>query len=524
MQNKRHIYFDITEKKRNFATKMDNKKATLELGEKPVGRLLAQYALPAIVAMIASSLYNMVDSIFIGQGVGALAIAGLAITFPFMNLSGAFGAAIGIGSSTLISVRLGEKNYATAQNLLGNNVTMNVIIGIVFATVCLLFLDPILYFFGASEQTLPYAREYMEIILAGNVVTHLYFGMNAVLRAASKPKMAMYLTMFTVALNTVLDPLFIYGFGWGIRGAAWATVISQFLAMCWQFYIFCDKKELLHLRRSMLPLKGELVKGILGIGISPFAMNACACLVVIFINNALSQYGGDMAVGAYGIGNRLVFVFIMVTIGINQGMQPIAGYNYGAKKYERMLGVVRYSMYAASVVTTVGWIVCEFFPETCVRMFTSDPELVEVAVHGLKINVAVLPIIGAQIVITNFFQSIGKAKISIFLSLSRQMIFLIPMLVILPPFLGVDGVWWALPGSDAAACVITTAMMVIYMRKFRRMIDAHEREESITSLELSAESEQDMAVLDKENENLTEAPKGMAPWASHTPRYSSMNS
>lgn len=499
---------------------MSNKAATLELGTKPVGGLLTQYALPAIIAMVASSLYNMVDSIFIGQGVGAMAIAGLAITFPFMNLSGAFGAAIGIGSSSLISVKLGQKDYATAQNLLGNNITLNIIIGVLFATVCLLFLDPILRFFGASDQTLPYAREYMEIILLGNAITHLYFGMNAVLRSASKPKQAMYATMFTVVLNTILDPVFIYGFGWGIRGAAIATIISQALAMCWQFYLFSNKDEFLHLKRGIYHLKSELVRGIVGIGVSPFAMNACACLVVIFINNALADHGGDLAVGAYGIGNRLVFIFIMVTIGINQGMQPIAGYNFGAKKYDRMLLVLRYAMVAATIVTTIGFIICEFFPTMCVSLFTTDEELIKVAVHGLEINVAVLPVIGSQIVVTNFFQSIGKAKISIFLSLSRQMLFLIPCLIVLPPLMGVDGVWLALPVSDALAFIVATWMMVIYMRKFRRMME----EQQDMKAGLSEKELQERELSKKENRNLTEAPKGFAPWASHTPRYSSLNS
>lgn len=499
---------------------MSNKQATLELGTKPVGSLLTQYAIPAIIAMVASSLYNMVDSIFIGQGVGSMAIAGLAITFPFMNLSGAFGAAIGIGSSSLISVKLGQKEYTTAQNLLGNNITLNIIIGMLFATICLIFLDPILHFFGASEQTLPYAREYMEIILFGNAITHLYFGMNAVLRSASKPKHAMYATMFTVIINTILDPIFIYGFGWGIRGAAIATILSQALAMCWQFYLFSNKNEILHLKRGIYKLKVELVKGILGIGISPFSMNACACLVVIFINTSLVQYGGDLAVGAYGIGNRLVFIFIMITIGINQGMQPIAGYNYGAKKLDRMLRVLKYAMISATCVTTLGYIICEFFPEPCVRLFTTDEELVNVAIHGLRINVAILPIIGFQIVVTNFFQSIGKAKISIFLSLSRQMIFLIPSLFILPPIFGIDGVWAALPVSDGMACIMAGIMMTVYMRKFKRQIAEHED----LKAGLNKEELQEREISKQENRNLTKAPKGFAPWSSNTPRYTSLNS
>ena len=447
---------------------MDNKKATLELGTKPVGKLLMQYAMPAIVAMVASSLYNMVDSIFIGQGVGPMAISGLAITFPFMNLSGAIGACIGVGASTYLSVKLGQKDYSTAQHILGNSVVLKVITGIIFGALCLVFLDPILRFFGATDNTLPYAREYMEIILLGNVFTHLYFGMNALLRAASKPRQAMYATIFTVVLNTALDPLFIYTFDMGIRGAALATILSQMTAMCWQLWQFSNPKELLHFKRGIYGLKWDIIKNILAIGISPLAMNSCSCIVVIFINTALVRHGGDMAVGAYGIANRLGFLFFMIVMGINQGMQPIAGYNYGAQQLDRMLRVLYLSMTAATVVMTVGWLVGELLPYPCARLFTSDPELLENSVRGIRINMIAFPLIGSQAVITNFFQSIGKAKISIFLSLSRQMIFLLPLLITLPPLMGVDGVWTALPASDTIAFVVTWIVMIQYMRKFKQ--------------------------------------------------------
>lgn len=447
---------------------MDNRKATLELGTKPVGRLLMQYALPAIVAMVASSLYNMVDSIFIGQGVGPMAISGLAITFPFMNLSGAIGACIGVGASTYLSVKLGQKDYSTAQHILGNSVMLKVITGVVFGALCLLFLDPILRFFGATDNTLPYAREYMEIILLGNVFTHLYFGMNALLRAASKPRQAMYATIFTVVLNTALDPLFIYTFDMGIRGAALATILSQTTALCWQLWLFSNPKELLHFKRGIYGLRWSIIKNILAIGISPLAMNACSCIVVIFINTALVRHGGDMAVGAYGIANRIGFLFFMIVMGINQGMQPIAGYNYGAQQLDRMLRVLNISMLAATIVMTVGWLVGELLPYPCARLFTSDAELIENSVRGIRINMISFPLIGSQAVITNFFQSIGKAKISIFLSLSRQMIFLLPLLIVLPPLMGVDGVWTALPASDAIAFVVTWIVMIRFMRKFKQ--------------------------------------------------------
>lgn len=447
---------------------MDNTQSTLELGTKPVGSLLLQYCLPAIVAMTAASLYNMVDSIFIGQGVGAVAISGLALTFPFMNLSAAFGAAVGVGASTCISVKLGQKDYSTARRILGNTITLNVMIGVAFSVVCLLFLNPILYFFGASDQTLPYARDYMVVILLGNVFSHMYFGMNAVLRAALKPRQAMYATMFTVIINTFLDPIFIYVLDFGISGAAYATILSQVLALIWQMRIFCDKSELLHLGRGIYRLDRSLVRNILAIGMSPFSMNVCACIVVIFINKGLYTYSGDLAVGAYGIANRIAFIFVMVTMGVNQGMQPIAGYNYGALRFDRMMKVLKYAVVAATCVTTVGFVVAEFIPRQCVRLFTGDTELIELAVRGLRIMMLAFPIVGCQMVVTTFFLSIGKAGVSMFLSLSRQMIFLLPMLILLPLRFGVDGVWWSMPVSDAVASVITLVIMMIYMRKFKK--------------------------------------------------------
>ena len=456
------VFFVTLQKK-----EMDNKQATLELGTKPVGKLLMQYAIPAIIAMTASSLYNMVDSIFIGQGVGAMAISGLAITFPFMNLSAAFGAAIGVGASTLMSVKLGQKDYRTAENILGNTITLNIIIGVMFGVVCLMFLDPILRFFGASDQTIVYARDYMEIILLGNAITHLYFGMNSVLRSASKPRHAMYATMFTVVLNTILDPLFIWTFGLGIRGAAYATVLSQLVALIWQFWIFSNPKELIRLKRGIYSLRGDLVKNIIGIGISPFSMNVCACMVVIFINNQLVRFGGDMSVGAFGIANRIVFIFVMFVMGINQGMQPIAGYNYGAQKLDRMMQVVKLSIIAATAIMILGWFLAMLAPRQCVILFTTDQHLIDTTVHGMRRMMVMLPIVGYQMVITNFFQCIGKVKISIFLSLSRQLLFLLPALALLPIWFGLDGVWLAQPVSDLIASVVTAWIMIVYMHKFK---------------------------------------------------------
>lgn len=438
---------------------------TLELENKPVGKLLWQYALPSIIAMTASSLYNTIDSIFIGQCVGPLAISGLAITFPFMNLSAAFGAAVGVGASSYLSMKLGQHDYSTAKIILGNTTSLNILIGVIFGAISLLFLDPILYFFGASEGTVGYAREYMIWILLGNVFTHLYFGMNALLRASSKPKMAMYATIFTVVLNTILDPIFIYVLDMGIKGAAIATVISQFLAMCWQFKLFSNENELLHLQRGTFGIRADIVKNIISIGISPFALNVCACVVVIFINQGLMRYGGDLEVGAYGIGNKVVFIFVMFCMGVNQGMQPIVGYNYGARKMDRVKKALYLSMTVATAITATATIVAMTIPELVCRMFTSDPELLRRSVYALRINMSVFFVVGFQMVVVNFFQSIGKAKISIFLSLSRQLILLIPMLIIFPLFLGLDGVWMSLPCSDGFSAIIALIVFMTYKNK-----------------------------------------------------------
>ncbi len=447
---------------------MDNKKATLELGTKPVGKLLIQYALPAMVAMTAASLYNIIDRVFIGQVVGPMAISGLAITFPFMNLATAFGAGVGIGASTAISVKLGQRDYAAAENILGNTVTLNLIIGVTFSVLCLIFLDPILRFFGASNATIPYARSFMQVVLAGNVISHMYFGMNAVLRAASKPRHAMAATIFTVLMNVLLDIIFIWWWHWGIRGAALATIISQALALCWQMKLFSNQKELLHLKKGIYRLKRNLVNNIISIGISPFLMNVCACVVVIFINNQLVRYGGDIAVGAYGIANSIAMIFVMFVIGLNQGMQPIAGYNYGSQQTDRLMRVVKYAAFAATAIMVTGWLIAHLAPYYCARMFTSDTELIKQAIKAIQINMMMYPFIGYQMVVTNFFQCIGKVKISIFLSLSRQLLFLLPLLAALPHFFGLNGVWAALPSSDFTASFIAAIIMLIFVRRIKR--------------------------------------------------------
>ena len=446
---------------------MTAQKTPTALGTESIGKLLMQYAVPAIIAMTASSLYNMVDSIFIGHGVGTMALSALALTFPLMNLGTAFGALVGVGAATLISVKLGQKDYDTAQRVLGNVFVLNILLGLAFTVIVFPFLNPILYFFGGSDETVEYARQFMEIILLGNVVTHLYLGLNAVLRASGHPKQAMYATIATVAINTILAPIFIFMFDWGIRGAAIATVSAQVIALLWQLKQFNNANELLHFRRGIFRLKRKIVFDSLAIGMSPFLMNLAACLIVILINQGLKKYGGDLAIGAFGIVNRLVFIVVMIVMGLNQGMQPIAGYNFGAKLYDRVNKVLKLTIIYATCVTTFGFLVGMLAPNLVVGIFTSDAELTELSATGLRITVMFFPIIGFQMVTSNFFQSIGMAGKAIFLSLTRQMLILLPCLLTLPQFFGVAGVWYSMPVSDLLASLIALVMLVCQFRKFR---------------------------------------------------------
>ena len=403
--------------------------APLVLGTEKIGKLLMQYAIPAIIAMTASSLYNMVDSIFIGHGVGPLAIAGLAITFPFMNLAAAFGSLVGVGASTLVAIKLGQKDKESATHVLGNVVMLNGIIGLVFMTVALLFLDPIL------------------------------LGLNEVLRASGYPQKAMAATLTAVIVNCGLDALFILGFGWGIRGAALATIAAQIIALGFELHHFSRKKSFLHFQRGIFGLKRQIVGGMLAIGLSPFLMNLCACFVVILINKSLKTYGGDLAIGAYGIVNRIVFLFIMIVMGFNQGMQPIAGYNFGARQFDRLIQVLKYTVFCGVTVTTVGFLAGQIFPRPLIYLFTSDETLTNIAVEGLRIVLICFPVVGFQMVTSSFFQSIGMAKKAIFLSLTRQLLFLIPSLLVFPSIWGTVGVWMSMPVADAIATIVAACML-----------------------------------------------------------------
>ena len=445
-------------------------KAPVELETKKISTLLKEYAVPGIIAMTASSLYNMVDSIYIGhiKDVGALAISGLAVTFPVMNLGTAIGTLVGVGASTLTSMLLGQKNYVTANKVLPNVVTLNVVLGALFSVLVLAFLKPVLFFFGASDAIYPFARDYMVIILAGFIISHLYFGLNALIRATGNPRLAMGLTLFTVISNAVLDPLFIFVLGLGVKGAAIATVLCQTISLIYSLVYFSSGKNVIHFGRRIFGFSAKIARTSLGIGLGPFLMNAAACLVSMFINQQLRKYGGDLAIGAYGIINRVSFLFLMIVMGINQGMQPIASYNFGAGKGSRVKEVYWLSVFWATLVTTAGFFVFELFPGAAVSMFTNDAELKGLAVHGMRLMNFTFPIIGFQIISTNLFQCLGMVRKSVFLSLSRQLIFLLPALYLLPLAFGIEGVWLSYPASDVLAFTCTVILVIRLVRQLER--------------------------------------------------------
>ena len=439
---------------------------TAELGSAPVHKLLWKYALPAIIAMTATSLYNIVDSIYIGHGCGALALGALTVAKPFMDICAAFGSLVGVGASSLLAIYLGEKDYDRANRVLGNVIVMNIVLSAIVMTVGLIWLDPILMAFGASEDTLLYAHEYMEIILYGNILTHIYFGLNALLRSAGHPRFSMTATIVAVVINIILDPIFIFGLEMGVRGAALATVISQAVAVVWQVTKFMDKNELVRFHRGIWRLNRHITSRTLAIGMSPFLYNIAHCFVVIIINNQLKNFGGDLAIASYGVINRLTFVFAMMVMGLNQGMQPIAGYNYGAKQYDRMLRSFYLTCIYATGVMGIVFVLGECFPEQMTRMFTHDPMLIDQTIRPMRIICSSMLIIGFQMVTGNLFTSIGKAGKAIFLSLTRQVLYLIPLALWMPTLFAnpLDGVWWSIPVSDSLSAV-TAVIVLIAARK-----------------------------------------------------------
>ena len=440
---------------------------TTELGTAPVYKLLWKYALPAIIAMTATSLYNIVDTIYIGHGCGALALGALTVAKPFMDICAAFGSLVGVGASSLLAIYLGEKDYERANRVLGNVIVMNIILSAIVMAVGLIWLDPILMAFGASEATLLYAHEYMEIILYGNVLTHIYFGLNAMLRSAGHPRFSMTATIVAVIINIILDPIFIFGLDMGVRGAALATVISQAVAVVWQLTKFMDKNELVRFHRGIWRLNRHITIRALAIGMSPFLYNIAHCFVVIIINNQLKNFGGDMAIASYGVINRLTFVFAMMVMGLNQGMQPIAGYNYGAKQFDRVLKSFYLTCAYATGVMGIVFVLGECFPELMTRMFTHDVELIAQTVRPMRIICSTMLIIGFQMVTGNLFTSVGKAGKAIFLSLTRQVLYLIPLVLWLPTIFTtpIDGVWWSIPISDTISAVTAIIVLLASRRK-----------------------------------------------------------
>lgn len=444
---------------------------TTELGTAPVNKLLFKYAMPAIIAMTATSLYNIVDSIYIGHGCGALALGALTVAKPFMDICAAFGSLVGVGASSLLAIYLGEKDYERANRVLGNVIVMNIILSAIVMAVGLIWLDPILMAFGASEDTLGFAHDYMEIILYGNILTHLYFGLNAMLRSAGHPRFSMTATIVAVLVNIILDPLFIFGLEMGVRGAALATVISQSVAVIWQFTRFMDKNELVRFHRGIWRLNRHITGRALAIGMSPFLYNIAHCFVVIIINNQLKNFGGDMAIASYGVINRLTFVFAMMVMGLNQGMQPIAGYNFGAKQYDRMLKSFTLTCIYATGVMSIVFLLGELCPSVVTKMFTHDPVLVAQTIKPMRIICSTMLIIGFQMVTGNLFTSIGKAGKAIFLSLTRQVLYLIPLALLLPmAFVDpLNGVWWSIPISDTLSAITAVIILLSARKKLHGM-------------------------------------------------------
>lgn len=451
------------------------------LGSESIGKLLWTYALPAIIAMTASSLYSIIDRMFIGNGVGPFAIAGLALTMPLMNLTTAFGSMIGAGASAMVSIRLGQQRISEATTILGNTLILNFIVGSCVTTLGLIFLEPILRAFGASESTLPFAKDFMQIILVANLFNHNFMGLNNVMRASGYPQKAMWSTIITVVINIALAPLFIFVFHWGIKGAAFATAISQLVGFIWVIAHFSSKGSFLHFQKGTFHLKSSIVKDILSIGMSPFMMHVGAAIVAMMINMGLSKYGGgglesDMAIGAYGIVNSVAMLFVMIVLGLTMGMQPIVGFNYGAKKNHRVRRAYYLTAITATSISTFGFVLAMCFPRFLASLFTDDTTLIHQSVNAMRIIFIMFPIVGFQMVTSNLFQSVGKAYLAIILSMSRQFLFLLPLLLILPKFWGLNGVWYASPVGDLFASLTTVVLLIV---QFKKIIPTEPKETAV---------------------------------------------
>ncbi|OIP82976.1 MAG: MATE family efflux transporter [Porphyromonadaceae bacterium CG2_30_38_12] len=438
------------------------------LATEKISKLLINYTLPAMVGTVVMSLYNIVDRIFIGQGVGPLAISGLALSFPFMIVLLAFGMLIGAGSASRISITLGENDLPKAEKILGNAVTLTFIISGTVVIFSYIFMDDLLALFGGTQNTIHYAHSYMRIIIPGGVLTALYFGLNNIMRASGHPRKAMFNILLGAVCNILLDALFIFVFHWGIAGAAIATVISYFIGSIYGVVHFMLPTTQLRFHGANFKLDFRIIKSIISIGLSPFSMQIGTSLVVILINSTLLKYGGDLAIGAYGIINSVNTLVIFFIVGLNQGSQPIIGYNYGAKQYDRMFRTLRVTVITATIISTTGFIIGVFLPHQVVSFFTRDAQLQAIAATAQRISVSMFPIIGFQIVFSNFFQSIGKAKVSIFLSLVRQFVFLIPAIFLLPPLFGLQGAWAVMPLSDGLSAIVSATIFTLFYRNFKK--------------------------------------------------------
>lgn len=444
-----------------------------DLGSQSIGKLLVQYSVPAIIASVATSVYNIIDSIFIGQGVGAMAISGLAITFPLMNLVIGFCTLVAVGGATISSIFLGQNNMEKATETVNTVMSLCLMHSIIFGGLTFIFMDPILRLFGATAETLPYAKEFMKVIILGTPISYVFIGLNNIMRATGYPKKAMYSALLSVAVNIIFAPIFIFKFKWGISGAALATVAGQTAAFFWVLHHFMSKKSYVHFNFKTVFFNPTVVKRVYSIGMSPFLMNACACFVVVFLNKSILHTAGELgniAIGSYGILNRTTMFFVMIVFGVTQGMQPILGFNYGAGHMERVKKTLYKGIWLGVGITSIGWILTESMPDILSRMFTKDAQMIDIARQGFRIYFLAYPVVGAQIVIQNYFQSIGKPKLSILLSLTRQLIFLLPLLYFLPKAFGLDGVWASMAGSDMLAFILAIVVLMISNRKFYKRL------------------------------------------------------
>jgi putative MATE family efflux protein len=438
------------------------------LGEKPIGSLLWKFSIPAITGMVVNALYNVVDSIFVGNGVGEKGLAAVTIAFPIMLILMGFGMLVGVGAAAQVSIRIGQQQKEEAERFLGNALSLLLICYVVISSVVMLFLDPILTGLGAEPSILPLARQFSGIILLGSIFTYIAFGLNSMIRAQGKPKTAMATMLISAGLNTVLNPLFIFGFKMGISGSALATVLSQAVSSCWVLWFFWGGGSFLKFKRQNLLPDIEIVKQIVAIGISPFAMQVAASIVSVLFNQSLVQYGGEVAVAAMGIITRVSMLILMPIFGISQGTQPIIGYNFGAKQDDRVEETLKKAIMAATGVAVAGFLAVQFLDQPIIRLFNGNANLIRIGAKGLRIYLSMLPIIGFQVICTTYFQAVGKPKQSLILSLSRQLLILIPLVLVLPGIFGLTGIWLAGPVADAVSSVLTGVLLFRELRQQRR--------------------------------------------------------